>query len=140
MEISMIFIEKIHIEASAETIFSLYKDVNNWSVWDPEIKKSSIDGEFKSGTTGYLKPLSGPKNKFVLTNVEQDKLFTVRIKLPLCTMDFEHELIPQSSGTEVLHRIIFKGLLGSVFGKLIGNKLKKEQSRTMLALKKKAEN
>jgi len=34
----MIFIEEIHIEASAETIFSIYKDVNNWSVWDPEIK------------------------------------------------------------------------------------------------------
>jgi len=52
-------------------------------------------------------------------------------------MYFEHELLPQSSGTEVLHRIIFKGMLGPVFGKLIGNKLKKEQSRTMRALKKK---
>lgn len=106
-------------------------------MWDPEIKKSSIDGEFKPGATGYLKPLSGPKNRFVVTDVIQDKLFTVRIKLPLCTMYFEHELIPQSTGTEVLNRIVFNGLLAPVFGKLIENKLKKEQSRTMLALKKK---
>jgi hypothetical protein len=52
----MKFTEKILIKSSPEKIFPLYEDVNNWSSWDPEIKESSLDGEFKVGTTGFLKP------------------------------------------------------------------------------------
>lgn len=55
-------------------------------------------------------------------------------------MYFGHELSPKPLGTEVVHTIAFSGFLGPVSGKLIGNKLKKEQSRTMAALKKEVEN
>ena len=75
-----------------------------------------------------------------ISGIEQDKSFTAEIKLPLSTMYFGHELSPKPLGTEVVHTIAFSGFLGPVSGKLIGNKLKKEQSRTMAALKKEVEN
>ena len=110
--------------------------MNNWNKWDPEIKESFIDGEFKEGTTGFLKPLSGPKSKFALTKVIQNKSFTAKTTLPLCSIYFERNIIPDSSGTEAVHRIVFDGFLAPLFGRLLGNKLKEEQLRTMKSLKK----
>jgi len=135
----MKFEETLHIESSAEKIFSLYKDVNNWSTWDPKTKECFIDGEFKVGTMGILKPKNGPKGKFTITEVTENKSFTVKYKLPFCDLYFKNELTPQSPGTEVLHKIVFEGLLAPLWGRIIGNKLKKEQSQTMKALKKVAE-
>ena len=135
----MKFETTITINASTDKIFALYKDVNNWKKWDPEIKESFIDSEFKEGTTGFLKPLSGPKSKFVLTKVLQNKSFTAKTTLPFCSIYFERKLIPNSSSTKVVHRIVFDGLLAPLFGRLLGNKLKEEQLRTMEALKKETE-
>lgn len=131
----MIFEERISIQASPEKIFSLYKDVPKWSTWDPEIKESSLKGDFKLGGKGILKPRSGPKNSFIVTEVSENKSFTVKVKLPLCDIDFEHEIILTSTCTEVIHRIVFTGLLAPVFGRLVGKKIAKEQIRTMQALK-----
>jgi carbon monoxide dehydrogenase subunit G len=133
------FEETVHVGKTPAEIFALYQDVNNWPTWDPEIITSSIDGPFKTGMTGFLKPRSGPKSKFTLTEVVQDKSFTARTKLPLCSMYFEHELVPEPSGTKVLHRIVFKGFLAPVFGRLIGKKLHKELSHTMQSLKQEVE-
>ncbi len=135
----MKFETTIMINTSSNKIFALYMDVNNWSKWDPEIKESFIDGEFKEGTTGFLKPMSGPKSKFVLTKVIQNKSFTAKTTLPLCNIYFERNLISNSSSTKVVHRIIFDGFLAPLFGKLLGNKLKEEQSHTMKSLKKEVE-
>ena len=48
----MRFEARIKIKTSAEKIFSLYADVTNWSVWDPDVKSASIDGAFETGSTG----------------------------------------------------------------------------------------
>lgn len=131
----MRFEETIHIDLSPESIFLIYKDVNNWSVWDPEVKDSFIAGTFEAGSEGYIKPKSGPKNKLIFTEVTQNKSFTAKTKLPFCELYFEHHLTKKHEGTEVLHTIVFKGALASLWGGLLGNKLASEQAKSMAFLK-----
>jgi hypothetical protein len=135
----MTFETTIHINASPDNIFALYKDVNSWNTWDPEIQESCLDGEFQEGATGSLKPSSGPRSKFTVTKILPSQSFTAKTSLPLCSIYFERTLFPDSSGTTVIHSITFDGLLAPLFGRLLGNKLKEEQLRTMKSLKKAVE-
>ncbi len=127
--------EKIKIQAAPEQIFPFYESVSEWSSWDPDVKSSSIDGDFKTGTKGSLKPANGPEAKIELTEVTRNKTFTATSKLPLCTMSFRHELVPISEGTEVTHKFIFSGFFSPLFGRLIGSSIKKSLPNTMLGLK-----
>jgi hypothetical protein len=131
----MQFEQQVVIAASAEKVFSLYGDVKNWSAWDPDVKASSIEGEFISGAIGMLQPSSGPKAKIAFTEVVPNSSFTVESKLPLCVMRFEHELSSHSDGTKVVHRVIFEGLLSPLFGRLIGSQIQKGLPHTLQGLK-----
>lgn len=135
----MQFEEQVVIAAPAEKIFLLYSDVKNWSAWDPDVKASSIEGQFISGAIGTLQPSSGPKAKIAFTEVVPNHSFTVESKLPLCSMRFEHELSSISEGTKVVHRVVFEGFLSPLFGRLIGSQIKKGLPHTLQGLKHSAE-
>jgi hypothetical protein len=135
----MKFQEKVSIAASIEDVFALYADVNGWSTWDPEVKTSSIDGAFESGTTGQIQPTKGPKANITITEVISNCSFTVESKLPLCVMRFEHELSSNSEGTNALHRVSFEGLLSPLFGRVIGAQIRKGLPGTLQGLKHVAE-
>jgi len=135
----MQFEEQILINAPINRLFSLYANVSGWSSWDPDVKSSSIDGPFFSGATGTLQPSSGPKAKITFTEVLPNRLFTVESKLPLCTMRFEHELLPVGNQIQALHRVSFVGFLSPLFGRLIGSQIQKGLPRTLEGLKRAAE-
>lgn len=135
----MQFEEQVIISAPTEKVFSLYADVKGWSSWDPDVKTSSIDGKFVSGAVGTLQPSSGPKAKITFTEVVPNHSFTVKSKLPLCVMRFEHVLSSHSGKTKAVHRIAFEGLLSPLFGRLIGSQIKKGLPHTLQGLKRAAE-
>jgi Polyketide cyclase / dehydrase and lipid transport len=129
----------ILIKTPASTIYALYADVAHWNTWDPDLQSSSIDGTFANGATGEVVPKGGPKSKVVFSHIVPNTSFHVACKLPLCTMRFEHELQPQSHGTEATHRVVFEGLLAPLFGRLIGSGMRKTLPHAMESLKKAAE-
>ena len=135
----MQFEEQILISAPVEKIFALYANVNGWSSWDPDVKTSSIEGAFFSGANGTLEPSKGPKAKITLTEVVPNRSFTVKSKLPLCDMYFEHELSGSPGKTKVVHRVVFDGLLSPLFGRLIGSQIRKGLPSTLQGLKRAAE-
>ena len=135
----MQFEEQILIAAPTEKVFSIYANVEGWSSWDPDVKSSSLQGQFVSGATGTLQPSSGPKAKIEFTEVTPNRSFTVESKLPLCVMRFEHELSGSSGETKALHRVIFKGLLSPLFGRLIGPQIRKGLPHSLKGLKHAAE-
>ena len=131
----MQFEERIIINAAPEEIFPFYENVSEWSSWDPDVISSSIDGDFVRGAKGKLKPAKGPEAAIEFTEVTKNKSFTTISKLPLCTMSFEHKLIPDNEATEVVHKVHFEGLLSPIFGKLIGAGIKKGLPSTLKGLK-----
>ncbi|WP_310610973.1 SRPBCC family protein [Limnohabitans sp.] len=135
----MQFEETILVNAPVDKLYSLYANVSGWSSWDPDVKSSSINGQFSSGVTGTLQPSSGPKAKIIFTEVVPNRSFTVESKLPLCVMRFEHEIAPLGSQVQVLHRVSFVGLLAPLFGRLIGSQIRKGLPHTLTGLKRAAE-
>lgn len=131
----MQFEESLIISANSEQIYSLYKDVSGWSQWDPETESAEMNGEFRLGATGEIKPKGAPKSKIELIEVTENQSFTVQSKLPLCKMHFIHILEPHAEGTRVVNRVVFSGALSPVFGRLIGSGIKKGLPSVLQGLK-----
>ncbi len=131
--------EDIVIRSTPSLIFKKYEAVDSWNTWDSDIKESSIIGEFKKGSVGVLIPTKGPKTKFILTEVSQDKSFTTQTKLPLCTLEFTHHLDNLGEYTKVTHSIFFRGLTSFIFSRLIGRQIKKSLPEALKNLKQSCE-
>lgn len=127
--------ESIEITSTPQHIFSIYKNVSNWHVWDKEVKESRLKGAFIKGSIGSLTPSKGPKSKILLSEVEKDKSFTVESKLPFCVMHFEHNLMSKGDIVLVTHRVRFKGLLSVLFRHIIGKQIKNGFPTTLKGLK-----
>ncbi len=110
--------------ATKEQIWKLWADVPNWNVWDKEVEQSELFGQFKVGTKGVLKPVGGPKTKFVMTECTNFRSFTDRSFLPFCKMDFIHTITETKNGLEITHKVVMVGVMTFLFSKVIGNKIK----------------
>ena len=131
----MQFKKEIIINAPAREVFKQYENVAMWKSWDAEVKESSLEGKFKVGSKGILKPAKGPKANFELTEVTPDKSFTSQTKLPLCKFDFKHQIEDFGEATKVIHTVVFSGLTSAIFGRLIGSQIKKTLPDTLKGLK-----
>lgn len=130
---------RIAIAASPETVFRIYEDVQNWHTWDPDTKQAVLEGPFCVGSRGRITPPKGMTVPMVLTQVVRGKCFTAESKIPLFRMLFEHELVPVSGVTEVIHRVTFSGLLAFVLGPMLCKQLNSGLPVTLRKLKALAE-
>ena len=125
--------------ASPEAIWEIWQDVTNWNTWDQGIEFSTIDGPFKTGATGTLKPKGGPLVHTKLTAVEPKKLFIDEAKLTLARIIVSHFLNESNGKTHVTHQIEMKGPLAFFFAIVIGRNMKRNLPQEMAAMIKKAE-
>ncbi|MFK7857395.1 MAG: SRPBCC family protein [Granulosicoccus sp.] len=129
----------IRIACSREHVFSIYRDIDSWAKWDPDIEAVALHGEFAAGTRGWLKPVGAPKTATRMVSVNEPSSFTVESRLPFCTITFEHVLDAIGNETDTTHRVLFRGALAPLFSKIIGGKIKKGIQGTMEGLKRYAE-
>jgi len=130
----MVIEEQIDIEVSPTRVMSCYQDVAGWSTWGPDTRLATIDGPFTTGATGRLHPSKGFAVAMHFVSVS-DLHFTVESPVPFCTLRFEHELHPVSKGTRVIHRVIFTGVLGAFFGRIVGPRVRTGLPTTLANLK-----
>jgi uncharacterized protein YndB with AHSA1/START domain len=130
---------RITIAATPQTVFRIYEDVSHWHTWDPDTRAASLDGPFQVGTRGQLTPTQGRTVPMELVAVVPDRLFTVESRIPLFRMLFQHELTPGREGTEVVHRVVFAGLLTLLLGPLLAKRLNAGLPVTLARLKSLAE-
>lgn len=129
----------INTNASASAIWKIWEDVAHWNTWDDGIEFSQINGPFKTGVTGTLKPKGGPLVHTTLTIVEPMKQFTVESKLPLARIIVSHFLTEVKGMRKATHEIEMKGPLAFLFAYLIGKTMKKNLPKEIEAMVKKAE-
>lgn len=129
----------IIVQAPAERIFGIYANVAAWHTWDPDTRRASLDGPFAVGSRGSLTPTKGNTVPMLVTRVEPNVCFTVESRIPLLRMVFEHELVPQGSATQVVHRATFSGLLSVVLGRMLVKQLDQGLPVTLANLKRLAE-
>lgn len=137
----MNFKETIIIKGTPKKVFDRYKDVPSWAKWDEGVEYASIDGDFVTGAKGKLKAPKAPVSKLTWIEVTENKSFTLLIdNLPLCKIYFEHTIEEVVKGElKITHSVSFKGLLSFIFGKMIGNGIKKGLPDVLQNLKKLAE-
>lgn len=135
----MVIEERVNIDVPPATVFAIYTEVEGWHRWDPDTKSARLDGPFAVGTRGVLAPAQGFPVKMTMTEVVQDRGFTVVCQAPLCAMRFDHELTPDGPGVIVVHRVSFAGPLAWLFGRLVGGRVRLGLPVTMQSLKRYAE-
>lgn len=134
----MIIEEKIDIHVSPDAVMACYHAVSDWPLWDPDTREARIDGPFKTGATGRLRPAKGFAVPMRFVSVTS-RNFTVESPAPFCTMRFEHELVPVLAGTQVTHRVTFEGPLAGLFGRLVGSRVHVGLPVTLQKLKQRLE-
>ena len=134
----MDFSNSITINAPKETVFAHYADVANWPVWDKEVKAVTLDG-LHVGSTGSLQPRSGPSAMINISELIPNTSFTVTSKLPLCKMQFGHELTSMGEATKATHSVGFSGPLAFLFRRLIGRAIARTLPTTLQGLKEVSE-
>lgn len=124
----------IRIAAPRNQIFARYADVASWPTWDSELIDVHLPA-FAHGASGWLKPRQGPKSKIKLVEIKQDRCFTVESALPLCRMQFGHDLADEDGQTRVTHWVCFTGTLAPLFRRLIGKAVARSLPDTLAGLK-----
>jgi len=115
----------IETTASAENVWKIMTDVENWNKWIDSVEYSSLDGNFENGTTGTTKGVSGPKSTFCLKNVVVNKSFINQTKMPLCTADGVHEIINEDNGLKIKLGINMYGPLTFIFKRILAKEANK---------------
>lgn len=128
-------IHHITIDQPAAAVFAAYADVASWPIWDSEVKEVLLPLGLTAGATGYLSPRKGPKAKISVVAVEPARGFTIQTRLPLCTMQFGHELTDAGGKTTAAHWLQFTGPLAFFFARLIGRGIEKTLPDTLAGLK-----
>lgn len=134
------WIKEISIESnvSKESIWRLYHDVQNWNKWDTTVEYSNIEGKFEVGSKGKLKSKDGPKTSFIINECNPFSSYTISSVLPLSKLNFIHEINEVGSKIMIIHKVEIVGLLSSVFGKILGEKIIKDLPNTLRSLVKMA--
>ena|SRR5689334_11040231 len=59
-------------DADVDTVWERYACPELWRTWSPQIRRVEIDAErIKSGLTGRVVPLLGPRVRFVIDDVDE---------------------------------------------------------------------
>lgn len=114
---------EIDIAAPATKVWGILTDINHWQDWNPIIIQASGDAARDArlditmcGKNGK----DGPRYKPLITNLEAPKSFHWRAKMLagfLFTNDKVIELEETGTGTRLVHKELFSGLLAPLFCK-----------------------
>ena len=131
--------EELIIETNSkkEDIWVLWTDVNNWNKWNTGIEYSYLNGKLDKDTWGSLKT-SGRMNAlylfFQIKDCIQNKLFIIKIKLILCTIEIGHELRDEDNKNRIRHYMKIYGPLTFIYKKKIGKLFTQELQKSMKKL------
>lgn len=125
--------------AASDKIWLVWTDVPNWKHWDKGLKEAIIEGEFMVGTKGKLIPDKGPKSKFIISELESNKFYTFKTKIPFGWLIIKRTLEVKKGKTYFTHDVEFTGLLKKVLGKKLGKNYREMLPGVMAEIKKIAE-
>ncbi len=104
---------------SAERIWHVWTDINQWHTWQDDIEYAKLEGELKTGAFFQFKPKGGPKFKIELTDVKPNVIFTDVTRFPLAKMYDAHEIIVHGDELELKCTISITGPLAFFWRKFV---------------------
>ncbi len=131
---------EVKTKAKPRDIWNLWVDVPSWPKWDHELEWCSLDGSFKVGSTGKLKPKGWFASTFRLISVEEGKSHSDRTEMPFTKVTFHHSLAPCGNGqVSIVHRVEVSGLLAPLLWLTMRRAIKKGLPKAVNKLAQMAE-
>jgi hypothetical protein len=115
----------ILIDNNIEKIWEALTDVSTWYLWDTELIKAEIEGNFELGAKGTMIPKKGPKLKFYISAIEPQKSYTINTIMPVGELVIKRNLNQINSKIEFTDDIQFTGFLKNIFGLMLGGQFRK---------------
>lgn len=109
--------------ALPEAIWSLWADPASYSTWDRGLEWARLNGAFKLGATGTMKPSGGSVSGFTISELVEGRSFVLLAPLPFARLRFIHSMEPTHMGTRLTHRIEVEGPLAWIWGRLLRSAL-----------------
>ncbi|WP_198342241.1 SRPBCC family protein [Pedobacter psychrophilus] len=106
--------------AKTHKIWQVWINVQNWKQWDEGLKEAVLEGEFAVGTKGKLIPYKGPKSKFIISEIEPNKSYTFKTKIPFGWLIIKRTLAVKNDKTYFTHNVEFTGILKKILGRKLG--------------------
>lgn len=106
--------------AASEKIWQIWTDVPNWKQWDNGLKEAVLEGDFVVGTKGKLIPDKGPKSTFIISDIEPNKSYTFKTKIPFGWLIIKRTLEIKEGYTFFTHDVEFTGILKKILGNKLG--------------------
>jgi hypothetical protein len=126
-------------KASSDKIWHVWTDVPNWKQWDKGLKEAILEGNFEVGAKGKLIPDKGPKSKFVISEIEPNKSYTFKTKIPFGWLIIKRTLEVKNRFTYFTHDVAFTGLLKKTLGRKLGKNYRAMLPEVMMEIKRIAE-
>lgn len=129
-------------KASRRALWRLYSDVTTWSSWDKGLDWARVDGEFKEGTSGTIKPEGQDQLPFRLTKVAVESRFDDETEVPGAgvTIRFTHVLESVGEGkSRITHSVYIEGPEAASVGPKIGPEIASGIPEAMESLMRMAE-
>ena len=97
-----------------------YADVGAWPRWNGALAAAELDGPFEVGATARVRFRTGLRLRFVLVEVEPERVFTDESRLPGARMGHRHALEPTPDGVRLTNTIYIDGPLSRLWALILG--------------------
>ena len=129
----------IHLNATNSNIWQTLIDVKNWHQWDTELIEANIEGVFEKGAKGTMKPKTGPKLKFYISELIPNQSYTINTIMPVGELVIKRSLEEINKEINFTDDIEFTGFLKYIFGFMLGRQFRKVLPNVMNNFKRIAE-
>jgi Polyketide cyclase / dehydrase and lipid transport len=118
--------------AAPAAFFERWADMATWPQWNLDTEWVRLDGPFRTGATGTLKPKGGPKVPFVVRSMVADREFIDDSKLWGATLTFAHHVTAQPDGGSLVEvTVSMTGPLARVWTAIMGKGVRSSLQRDL---------
>jgi hypothetical protein len=130
----------IPVKSTKDKVWQTLIDVQNWHLWDTELLEANLEEVFENGAIGTMKPKTGPKLNFYISEFIPNHSYTINTIMPVGELVIKRSLKETNNEIHFTDDIAFTGFLKYVFGFMLGRQFRKVLPEVMNNFKKIAEN
>ena len=128
-------IEKAFFEGvTAHEVWQVWKDVDQWILWNEDLEGSKLLDSFEKGGTFELQPRGGPKVKLTIEEAIENVSFTDCLHLPGAKMYGKHAVKEVEGGVEFTTTISITGMSSAMWISMLGEKVARKSKKQMIAI------
>lgn len=131
---------EVSFRADPATVWRIWTDVARWPEWDASKEIAQMDGEFRVGTSGWVKKHNALGGTFAITSVEPGRRWISESPLPLGRVIFDHIVEPVPGGqVRVVKGVQVEGGSAGLFRVLAAPRMRRDIDATLAALQERAQ-